>query len=60
MTHEELKQLDRQYVMQTYGRFDVDLDHAAAPRCMTWRAGSTSIFPAASASTRWATPIPSG
>ena len=29
MTHEELKQLDRQYVMQTYGRFDVDLDHGS-------------------------------
>ena len=27
MTHEELKQLDRQYVIQTYGRFDVDIDH---------------------------------
>ncbi|MGI5930113.1 aspartate aminotransferase family protein [Pseudoflavonifractor sp.] len=29
MTHEELKTLDRQYVMQTYGRFDVDLDHGS-------------------------------
>ena len=29
MTHEELKQLDRQYVMQTYGRFDVDLNHGS-------------------------------
>ena len=29
MTHEELKALDRQYVMQTYGRFDVDLDHGS-------------------------------
>ena len=27
MNHEELKNLDRQYVMQTYGRFDVDIDH---------------------------------
>ena len=27
MTHEELKQLDHQYVLQTYGRFDVDIDH---------------------------------
>ncbi|MCD8004515.1 MAG: aspartate aminotransferase family protein [Oscillospiraceae bacterium] len=27
MNHEELKALDRQYVMQTYGRFDVDIDH---------------------------------
>ena len=27
MTHEELKQLDRQYVIQTYGRFDMDIDH---------------------------------
>ena len=27
MTHEELKQLDHQYVIQTYGRFDVDIDH---------------------------------
>lgn len=25
MNHEELKALDRQYVMQTYGRFDVDI-----------------------------------
>lgn len=27
MTHEELKVLDGQYTMQTYGRFDVDIDH---------------------------------
>ena len=27
MNHEELKNLDKQYVMQTYGRFDVDIDH---------------------------------
>ena len=27
MTHEELVALDRQYTMQTYGRFDVDIDH---------------------------------
>ena len=27
MTHEELKALDGQYTMQTYGRFDVDIDH---------------------------------
>ncbi len=27
MNHEQLKALDRQYVMQTYGRFDVDIDH---------------------------------
>ena len=27
MTHEELVALDHQYTMQTYGRFDVDLDH---------------------------------
>lgn len=27
MTHEDLKALDGQYVMQTYGRFDVDIDH---------------------------------
>ena len=27
MTHEKLKQLDHQYVVQTYGRFDVDIDH---------------------------------
>lgn len=27
MDHEQLKALDRQYVMQTYGRFDVDIDH---------------------------------
>lgn len=27
MEHEQLKSLDRQYVMQTYGRFDVDIDH---------------------------------
>ena len=29
MPHEELKQWDRRYVMQTYGRFDVDLDHGS-------------------------------
>ena len=29
MTHEELRQLDRRYVMQTYGRFDVDMDHGS-------------------------------
>ena len=27
MTHEELKELDQAYTMQTYGRVDVDLDH---------------------------------
>lgn len=27
MDHIALKELDHQYVMQTYGRFDVDLDH---------------------------------
>ncbi|MCD8331114.1 MAG: aminotransferase class III-fold pyridoxal phosphate-dependent enzyme, partial [Oscillospiraceae bacterium] len=27
MDHEQLKALDRQYVMQTYGRLDVDIDH---------------------------------
>ena len=27
MTHAELKALDSQYTMQTYGRFDVDIDH---------------------------------
>ena len=27
MTHEELKALDSRYVMPTYGRFDVDIDH---------------------------------
>lgn len=27
MTHEELVALDHQYVLQTYGRFDVDIDH---------------------------------
>ena len=27
MTHEELKSLDGQYVLQTYGRNDVDIDH---------------------------------
>jgi len=27
MTHEELKALDQRYTMQTYGRYDVDLDH---------------------------------
>ena len=27
MNHEELVKLDHQYTMQTYGRFDVDIDH---------------------------------
>ena len=27
MDHKELVELDHQYVMQTYGRFDVDIDH---------------------------------
>ncbi len=27
MTHEELKYTEGQYVMQTYGRFDIDIDH---------------------------------
>ena len=27
MDHSELTALDRRYVMQTYGRFDVDIDH---------------------------------
>ena len=29
MTHEELIQLDRQYVVHTYGRYDVDIDHGS-------------------------------
>ena len=29
MDHKTLKDLDRQYVMQTYGRFDVDIDHGS-------------------------------
>lgn len=29
MNHEELKDLDRQYVLPTYGRFDVDIDHGS-------------------------------
>ncbi|MEG1857447.1 MAG: aspartate aminotransferase family protein [Pseudoflavonifractor sp.] len=29
MTHEELKTLDSRYTMQTYGRFDVDIDHGS-------------------------------
>ena len=29
MTHEELKALDGRHVMQTYGRFDVDIDHGS-------------------------------
>ena len=29
MNHQELVALDRQYTMQTYGRFDVDIDHGA-------------------------------
>ena len=27
MDHKELVELDHQYMMQTYGRFDVDIDH---------------------------------
>ena len=27
MDHKELVELDHQYTMQTYGRFDVDIDH---------------------------------
>ena len=27
MDHQQLKELDKQYVMQTYARFDVDIDH---------------------------------
>ena len=29
MNHEELKRLDGRYVMPTYGRFDVDIDHGS-------------------------------
>lgn len=29
MNHQELVALDHQYTMQTYGRFDVDIDHGA-------------------------------
>ena len=29
MDHKQLKQLDRSCVMQTYGRFDVDIDHGS-------------------------------
>ena len=32
MTHEELVRLDHQYTLQTYGRFDVDIDHGKGAR----------------------------
>lgn len=32
MTHEELVRLDHQYTLQTYGRFDVDVDHGRGAR----------------------------
>ena len=32
MTHEELVKLDHQYTLQTYGRFDVDIDHGKGAR----------------------------
>ena len=32
MTHEELVKLDHQYTLQTYGRFNVDIDHGKGAR----------------------------
>ena len=39
MTHEDLVALDHQYTMQTYGRFDVDIDHGkGATLCdLAWK-----------------------
>ena len=58
MTFEEIKALDQQYVMQSYGRFDVAVDHGrGATLWDAGRAGSTSTSPPASACAPWATPI---
>ena len=62
MTFEEIKALDHQYVMQSYGRFDVAVDHGrGATLWHTHGPGQdTSTSPPASACAPWATPTRAG
>ena len=60
MTFDELKALDHAHTLQTYGRFDVDVDHGQGPPSGTWPAGHTSTSPRASGCARWATGTRSG
>ncbi len=63
MTSEQIKALDHQSVMQTYGRFDVVIDHGEGATCFTApRAAPTSTSAAASAwpASATATPLAQG
>ena len=60
MTSEQIKALDHQSVMQTYGRFDVVIDHGEGLHFTAPRAAPTSTSPAASAWLASATATPTG
>ena len=60
MDFQELKALDDQYVMHTYGRFPVDVDHGENATLYDALGRSYIDFPAASGSTPSAAPIPGG
>ena len=48
MTFEELRAMDEAYVMHTYGRFPVDIDHGEGRPCTVCLGRSTLILPAGS------------
>ena len=60
MTFEELKAMDDTYVMHTYARFPVDIDHGQGATLYSLAGKSTSTSPAASGSIPWATATPLG
>ena len=47
-THEDLVALDHQYTMQTYGRYDVDIDHGKGATLWDLAGRRTSTLPPAS------------
>ncbi len=54
MTSQEIRTLTDQYIMHTYGRFPVAIDHGEGARLYRHRrAGSTSTSPAGLASQIW-------
>ena len=53
MTSQEIRTLTDQYIMHTYGRFPVAIDHGEGARLYDPEAGSTSTSPAGLASQIW-------
>ena len=49
MTFEDIKKLDDEYVMHTYGRYQLAIDHGKSATCYAPTARHTSTSPAASA-----------